>query len=256
MIRTVTARPAGDRCSPVCVGRDLRGVVARAGIRLALRVVLCGLVSTSAWSQDSGPVTETEAVPEVQKQTEAAELPHPETLDLTRWTGDMPDYYGRVLEHRDGDTFEVDWFTEDEMGVRLKGVDTPETGRGRSDEQRWGAQAAAYAERRLPPGTIVRLDFAGEITGRFGRLLAYVWYWNGERWVSWQRELLEAGMAFVYADYPFERPREFLRYQARAIRAGRGMWARPELIENDVVRNAGELAERESWFREWSATRQ
>lgn len=178
-------------------------------------------------------------------------LPHPDTLDLSQWTGDMPDYYGRVIDHRDGDTFEIDWFTEDEMAVRLKGLDTPETGSGRTERQYWGLEAAAYAREHLPVGTVVRLDFAGEITDPFGRLLAYVWYWSGEQWVFWNRELLEQGMAFVYKDYAFEYPLEFLSYQAAAVEAGHGMWANSDLIENDVVLTAEELARRKKWFRDY-----
>jgi len=182
-------------------------------------------------------------------------LPHPDELDLSRWTGDLPDYYGEIVDHRDGDTFVIDWFTEDRMAVRLKGLDTPETGAGRTTEQYWGAEASAYALTRLPAGTLVRLDFDGEITDPFGRLLAYVWYWDGGRWVSWNRELLEQGMAYVYKDYRFERPLEFLGYQARAIEERRGMWADPGRIENDVVRSAEELAARKKWFRDWLEAR-
>ncbi len=183
-------------------------------------------------------------------------LPHPDSLDLSQYTGDMPDYYGVITDHRDGDTFEIDWYTEIGEGVRLKGLDTPETGGGRTEQQYWGPEASAYAREHLPVGTLVRLDFDGEITDPFGRLLAYVWYWDDEQWVFWNRELLEAGMAYVYKDYPFEQPLAFLEYQAAAIAAGRGMWATPELIENDVVLSSEELAERKKWFREWPAAQE
>ena len=97
----------------------------------------------------------------------------------------------------------------------------------------------------------MRLDFDGAITDPFGRLLAYVWYWNGDEWVFWNRELLEQGMACFYHDYRFERPLEFLEYQSTAISAERGMWADPDRIEYSVVRSAEELARRRKWFRDW-----
>ena len=66
----------------------------------------------------------------------------------------------------------------------------------------------------------------------------------------WNRELLEQGMAFVYKDYAFEYPLEFLVYQTTARDAGRGMWANSDLIENDIVLTAEELARRKKWFRD------
>jgi len=182
------------------------------------------------------------------------ELPHPADLDLSVWTGDMPDYYGVVVDVYDGDTFYVDWYTEDRMAVRPKGIDTPEIG-GRAGVEYLGPEAAEYAHARLRPGTPVRLDFAGEITDPFGRLLAYVWYWDGVQWVFWNRELLEQGMAIFYEDYPFERPLEFLAAQAQAIGAGRGMWADPARVEA-VARTPDELARRQAWFRAWLEERE
>lgn len=180
------------------------------------------------------------------------ELPHPADLDLSVWTGDMPDYYGVVVDVHDGDTFFVDWYTEDRMAVRPKGIDTPEIG-GRAGVEYFGPEAAEYARERLQPGTPVRLDFAGDITDPFGRLLAYVWRWDGVQWAFWNRELLEQGMAVFYEDYRFERPLEFLTAQAEAIAAGRGMWADPARVEEDIVRTPDELARREAWFRAWLA---
>jgi micrococcal nuclease len=178
----------------------------------------------------------------------------PDTLDLSRWTGDMPDYFGRVVHLRDGDTFEIDFYTEKEMGVRLKGINTPETG-GRGEEEFWGDEASAATARRLVPGTVVRLDFAGDITGNFGRLLAYVWYWNGSEWRFLNRELLEGGHAVVENEYRFELPLEFLGYQEAARRAGRGMWSDPGRIRLDTVHTIEEWARRRTWIREWLAER-
>jgi len=175
----------------------------------------------------------------------------PSQIDFDHYTGDMPDYYGRIVDVADGDTFYVDWFTEDKMGVRVKGIDTPETVDSRKDVQFWGPEASEYTKSILTPGTIVRLDFNGEITGPFGRLLAYVYYWNGEEWIYWNEEVLRQGMAFVYANYEFAYVDEFMEYQADAIASGRGMWSDYDSIDNEVVRDIEEFFNHPDagWFR-------
>lgn len=187
------------------------------------------------------------------EQTLAAESkpPAPSQIDLSQYTGDMPDYYGKVVGVADGDTFYIDWYTEDKMGVRIKGIDTPETVDSRKDVQYWGPEASEYTKSILSPGTIIRLDFNGEITGPFGRLLAYVYYWDGDEWVYWNEKALKDGMTFVYANYEFAYVEEFLEYQAYAIENGNGIWANPENIENEVVRNIEEFFNHPDagWFR-------
>lgn len=175
----------------------------------------------------------------------------PSQIDFSKYTGDMPDYYGKIVDVADGDTFYIDWFTEDKMGVRIKGIDTPETVDSRKDVQYWGPEASEYTKSILSPGTIVRLDFNGEITGPFGRLLAYVYYWNGEEWIYWNEQVLKDGMAFVYANYEFAYVDEFLEYQAYAIENGNGMWANSTEIENEVVRDLREFFNhpKAGWFR-------
>jgi micrococcal nuclease len=175
--------------------------------------------------------------------------PSLDVIDLSLYNQTMPDYYGYIIDTADGDTFYVDWFSEDKMGVRVKGIDTPETVDRRSDVQYWGPEASAYAKSILTPGTLVRLKFEGNITGPFGRLLAYVWYWNGQEWIYWNQQVLESGNAFVYIDYEFEYPNEYMEYQQYAIDNELGIWAHPELIENDVATSKEEFAEKKYWYR-------
>lgn len=188
--------------------------------------------------------------PNNQTMTTSSSSLVPSQIDFSKYTGDMPDYYGKIVDVADGDTFYIDWFTEDKMGVRIKGIDTPETVDSRKSVQYWGPEASEYTKSILTPGTIIRLDFNGEITGPFGRLLAYVYYWDGE-WVYWNEQALRDGMAFVYANYEFAYVNEFLEYQAYAIERGNGMWAEPEKIENEVVRSLKEFFNHPDagWFR-------
>lgn len=179
------------------------------------------------------------------------DLLHPSEIDFSEYTGDMPNYYGKIVDVADGDTFYIDWFTEDKMGVRVKGIDTPETVDSRKDVQYWGPEASEYTKSILKPGTIICLDFNAEITGPFGRLLAYVYYWDGNEWVYWNEQILKDGMAFVYPDYRFAYIEEFLEYQSYAIENENGMWANPEKINNNVVTDIEELFNhpKAGWFR-------
>lgn len=170
-------------------------------------------------------------------------------INLRDYDQSMPDYYGYIVAVADGDTFYVDWFSEDKMGIRVKGIDTPETVDRRKSVQHWGPEASKYAKEILHPGIFVRLKFEGNITGPFGRLLAYVWYWDGQRWIDWNRQILESGNAFVYIKYRFEYPNEYMMFQQYAIDNRLGMWANPELIENDVAMSRDEFAQKISWYR-------
>jgi micrococcal nuclease len=177
--------------------------------------------------------------------------PHPASIDLSRYAGNFPDYYGQVERVVDGDTFTIRFYGVTKS-VRLKGIDTPETSHPRKPAQYWGAESANYLKSLLTKGRIIRLSFEGNFIDSFGRLLAYVRYHDGSRWVLLQKDMLERGHAVVYIEYFFERPLEFLRYQETAMRNKAGMWARPEKIENEHVKSRDEFYRRKAWFRAWA----
>ena len=60
--------------------------------------------------------------------------------------------------------------------MRLIGVDTPEVF---GQAECFGAEASAFVERLLPPGTKVRYRLGTEERDRYGRALAYVWLRDG-----------------------------------------------------------------------------
>jgi micrococcal nuclease len=177
--------------------------------------------------------------------------PHPASIDLSRYAGNFPDYFGVVERVADGDTFTLEFYGVTKS-VRIKGIDTPETSHPRKPAQYWGEESANYLKSLLTKGRIIRLSFEGNFIDSFGRLLAYVWYHDGSRWVLLQKEMLEKGHAVVYIEYFFERPLEFLRYQERAIKNRAGIWARPEKIENEHVKSRDEFYRRKAWFRAWA----
>ena len=174
----------------------------------------------------------------------------PAEINFQSYVGTFPTYYGKIKSIADGDTFYIDFYSIKNQGIRCKGIDTPETKDRRKPIQYWGPEASAFAHERLKEGTIVRLEFEGDFTDPFGRLLAYVWYWNDakQEWINYQEEMLESGNAYVYWEYKFEYPENYMAWQMLAIQSGVGMWSHPELIQNDYAKDLEDMKKKASWF--------
>jgi micrococcal nuclease len=125
----------------------------------------------------------------------------------------------RVVRVVDGDTVEV-LIGGREEDVRYIGVDTPETVKPGTPVQCFGHQASSF-NHRLVEGRVVRVVFDRERRDVYGRLLAYV-YLGGE-FVN--AELVRRGYARTLTIAPNDTFAPlFARLQARAGRAGRGLW--------------------------------
>ena len=126
----------------------------------------------------------------------------------------------------DGDTIYLDVpdGDRDRTRVRLWGVDTPETGGGRSDPMYFGPEAEEFARKTLT-GRRVRILLAPSSSrDKYGRLLAYVTVEDSGE--SFNEMLLSSGMA--YADGRFEHPLRgrYRSLEAKARKRGVGLWAR------------------------------
>ena len=132
----------------------------------------------------------------------------------------------QVVRVIDGDTIEVS-IEGAEEDVRYIGVDTPETVKPGTPVQCYGPQASAE-NHRLVDGRTVRLVFDRERRDVYGRLLAYVYTGApGEagksRFVN--ATLVRDGYARTLTIPPNTAHVSLLgRLQARAGRAGRGLW--------------------------------
>jgi micrococcal nuclease len=132
----------------------------------------------------------------------------------------------RVVRVIDGDTIEVSISDQNE-DVRYIGVDTPETVKPDTPVQCYGPQASAE-NHRLVDGRTVRLVFDRERRDVYGRLLAYVYARargaaGKSRFVN--AALVRDGYARTLTIPPNTAQASLLgRLQARAGRAGRGLW--------------------------------
>lgn len=136
---------------------------------------------------------------------------------------------GRVSWVYDGDTVKVNGVGK----VRLLGIDTPEKKASDRDKTyrragispkqlRRGAKSATEFLIHNAKGQVVTLTFDRDKKDRYGRTLAYVTLADGR---MLNRELLRAGLACVYQRFDFRFKDDFLRVEAAARRAGRGLWA-------------------------------
>lgn len=120
----------------------------------------------------------------------------------------------------DGDTLIVRTSRSRER-VRLIGVDAPEVTGQRAC---YGERASAALRRIAGPGTVVLLQSDRERRDRYGRSLRYVWTADG---TFVNAALIRGGHAQAMAVAPNERHVAVFRAaEARARRAGRGLWAR------------------------------
>ena len=135
---------------------------------------------------------------------------------------------GRVSWIYDGDTVKVDGVGK----VRLLGIDTPEKMASERDKSfrrvgvasrqlRRGAKRATDFLLRTAKGQVVTLTFDRDQKDHYGRTLAYVTLADGR---MLNRELLREGWACVYRRFDFRLKDDFLRVEATARSAGRGLW--------------------------------
>ena len=141
---------------------------------------------------------------------------------------DYTRYHDKVFEVVnivDGDTLDINIpdGRHPSTRIRLWGVDTPEVAGSRDGAMHYGAEASAFAKRRLT-GRQVRVVLSPTKTrGKYGRLLAYVYLVPSD--VMFNELLLENG--YAYADWRFPHPykRQFKAIEKRACKQGVGLWA-------------------------------
>lgn len=140
-----------------------------------------------------------------------------------------------IVKVADGDTITV-LIDGERVGVRLIGLNTPETVDPRVKVQCFGREASDQAKKLLT-GQKVRLE-ADSTQGdkdKYGRLLRYVFMTDGTLFNKW---MIENGFGFEYTydSNPYEYQLEFKAAQDSARDNGRGLWA-PEACGGELKSN-------------------
>ena len=146
-------------------------------------------------------------------------------LGLLFWSVPAHSESAVVVRVIDGDTITVQ-IAGAIRTIRLIGVDTPETVHPTKKVQPGGPEASAFAKAALDRQTVrLEADPEGDQVDRYDRLLRYV-YLNGE---NFNAILIREGYATAIRTFPYSRKREFLRLEALARKARRGIWADSEM---------------------------
>lgn len=128
-----------------------------------------------------------------------------------------------VVKVVDGDTVELRFPGREPEMVRLLGIDTPETVHPDRPVECFGPEASAKASDLLPAGSQVLVQRDAEARDRYGRLLAYLWTFDG---TFVNAELVAGGYAETLAIAPNNTHRARLSaLAAEAREMGAGLWS-------------------------------
>ncbi len=133
-------------------------------------------------------------------------------------------FKGEVVGVMDGDTVEV-MRKGVAVRVRLDGIDCPEK------SQAFGARAKQFTS-RAAFGKVVEIVDSGQ--DRYGRTLGEVILPDGS---SLNRQLVSEGYAWWYQRYSDDQ--DLRRRQEEARKAGKGLWADPNVIPPWIYRQGG-----------------
>lgn len=129
----------------------------------------------------------------------------------------------KVVHVDDGDTVII-LLNGKETTVRLKGVDTPETGHMSRPAQPYNKQATNFLKNLLE-GESVFIEYEpGDKTDKYGRTLGYLFRAPDGLFVN--LEIVRQGYGRAYTVYPFQYMDLFKEYEARARKAGKGVWSK------------------------------
>lgn len=112
------------------------------------------------------------------------------------------EYSATVIRIIDGDSIavEVDLWPGlvAKYTVRVRGIDAPELRRvGCEEERAWGLAAQKQAARLYDVGSKVKLKNV-EYDSFSGRVVADIFRWRSDRWLSFSDEMIDRGMALAW----------------------------------------------------------
>lgn len=193
----------------------MRTVVAVAALAAMVGVVGCSSTATA-------PPATTASRPAAEPSApQSGGQPTPAAASALRPVEDLLGPY-EVADVVDGDTVKV-VTSEGVVGIRLIGIDTPETVHPTKPVECYGPEASAEATRLLAGQRVwVELDSSQGTTDRYGRTLAYIWL---DETTMVNYELVLGGFASEYTyDGRYNHQESFRDAERRAVAADRGLW--------------------------------
>ena len=117
----------------------------------------------------------------------------------------------------DGDTI----ILNNDVKVRLIGIDTPETKHPKKPVEYFAKEATAFTN-RMVSGKVVKLKYDQPRRDKYGRLLAYVYLVDG---TFLNAEIIKQGYGYADTRFPFKYMEEFRQNEKETREAKRGLWA-------------------------------
>ena len=106
----------------------------------------------------------------------------------------------KITKILDGDTLKVTLTNGFVITVRLLLIDCPEYKKAKIDQQLYGYEATKFAEQVLEIGSVVFLEFEGEVVkDKYDRHLAYLWYKDKhtDNYLLYNEEVVRVGLGKV-----------------------------------------------------------
>ncbi len=183
-------------------------------------------------------------------------------IDRIFWNFNVPDNFlithdnvnlslERVFVKRviDWDTIQVKFKNNRKIKVRFLWIDTPETKDPRKSVQFFWKQSSEFTKNNLL-WKYIYLEYSKQnLSGRFWRLLAYVFLDKDQKY-NFNSILIEKWYARVYLKYPFKYEKEFLKLQIKAKKQKLWIWQDKKLkkqinkqlkIEKNILNNKKDL---------------
>jgi endonuclease YncB( thermonuclease family) len=134
------------------------------------------------------------------------------SLVIVLLTIEYQSYFAKVVRIIDGDSIMILTNDNQQIKVRLEGIDCPEK------SQDFGEKARQYTA-DLCFNKVVRIEKTGK--DRYGRILAYIYVDD----LCVNKELLKVGLAWHFKKYNADPELAKLEKQARSEK--KGLWAQP-----------------------------
>ncbi len=146
--------------------------------------------------------------------------PNPQLICKRRYGHGNKSEFFKVIKVFDGDSF-IASYKKIEIGIRIIGIDAPETGKKGKNGQPFCREAGNYLEKMIKGKTIVIKSYG---TDRYNRQLAEIFVGN----VNAGFEMVKAGLAEVYNRKKFPKGfdmRQYLKAEKKAKKDHRGIWS-------------------------------
>lgn len=133
-----------------------------------------------------------------------------------------PEYEYKLKKVIDGDSLVIESLLDShEEQVRLLGIDAPEY-----TQEPWGLRAREFVLENIQPGDELKIETVEPRRDKYGRLLAFVFYSDGNETKLLNEEILESGFAEIFILNKWNAYSSRLKEaEAQAREAGLNIWS-------------------------------